>query len=120
MIKTVLVVDDSPMVHKLIKKVLDNNGYTLCGMAKNGKEAIEMTEMYKPDLIFMDITMPVMNGMEAVRRIKGNHRDIQIIMLSAMGDKEIVDQAKELGVELFLQKPFDEPKIINAIKAAGK
>jgi two-component system chemotaxis response regulator CheY len=114
-IKRILLVDDSPIIHRLLRKTLESNGYEVCGDAKNGREGVEMYKSLKPDLVFMDITMPIMDGLEAAKLIKELDPQARIIMLSAMGDDEIVGQAKELGIDIFLKKPFDDYKIISAI-----
>ena len=115
MIKRILLVDDSPIIHTLLRKTLEKHGYEVCGDAKNGREGVDMYQSLKPDLVFMDITMPIMDGLEAARRIKESDPQARIIMLSAMGDDEIVGQANELGIDIFLKKPFDDYKIISAI-----
>jgi len=114
-IKRILLVDDSPIIHTLLRKALEKHGYEVCGNAKNGREGVELYKSLKPDLVFMDITMPIMDGLEAVKLIKEYDSQAKIIMLSAMGDDEIVGQAKELGIDIFLKKPFDDYKIISAI-----
>ncbi len=115
MIKRILLVDDSPMIHNLLRKTLENNGYEVCGDAKNGSEGVDMYMSLMPDLVFMDVTMPIMDGIEAARRIKENNPAARIIMLTAMGDEEIISQAKDVGVDIFLKKPFDDYKIVSAI-----
>lgn len=115
MIKRVLIVDDSPMIHNLLRKTLQANGYEVCGDAKNGKEGTELFEVLKPDLVFMDITMPVMDGITAVKIIKTVNSDARVIMLTAMGDEDIMNQAKEAGANTFLKKPFNDYKIVSAI-----
>jgi two-component system, chemotaxis family, chemotaxis protein CheY len=115
----VLLVDDSPVIHNLLRKVLEKNGYEVCGDAKNGKEGLEMFLSLHPDLVFMDVSMPMMNGIEATQEIKKNKPDTKIIMLSAMGDEAILSEARESGINLFLKKPFDEYKIISAIASLG-
>ena len=115
MIKRILIVDDSPIIHNLLRKSLEANGYEVCGDAKNGREGIELFKSLSPDLIFMDITMPIMDGLAAAKSIKELNPSTNIIMLSAMGDEEIMSQAKEFGVDLFLKKPFDDYKIVSAI-----
>ncbi|MBM7866074.1 response regulator [Heliobacterium gestii] len=115
MTKKILLVDDSPLIHNLLRKTLEKHGYEVAGDAMNGKVGVELYRELSPDLVFMDITMPVMDGIEAARAIKTESPEARIIMLSAMGDEEIVKQAKELGVDIFLQKPFDDYKIISAI-----
>lgn len=115
MIKRVLIVDDSPIIHNLLRKTLENNDYEVCGDAKNGSDGVQMFKSLSPDLVFMDVTMPVMDGLEAARTIKGLDKNAKIIMLSAMGDEEIVSEAKSIGIDIFLKKPFDDYKIISAI-----
>ncbi|RQD70315.1 MAG: response regulator [Tindallia sp. MSAO_Bac2] len=113
--KRVLIVDDSPIIHNLLRKVLERNGYEVCGDAKNGKEGVDMYKDLNPDIVFMDITMPVMEGLDAVKLIKEFDPEAKIIMLSAMGDEELKEEAKGLGVDVFLKKPFDDYKIVSAI-----
>lgn len=120
--KTVMIVDDSPLIHMLLTKALTKAGYEVCRDAKNGKEAVDMYRQLAPELIFMDINMPIMDGLEASGRIfeisrQMNH-DVRIIMLSAVGDDEVVKKAKALGIKTFLSKPFDDYKIISAISRA--
>ncbi len=117
--KTVMIVDDSPLIHMLLTKALIKTGYEVCADAKNGKEAVELYRQLAPDLIFMDINMPIMDGLEASSQIfetaKQTGRTVRIIMLSAVGDDEIVKKAGALGIKTFLNKPFDDYKIISAV-----
>lgn len=115
MIKRILLVDDSPMIHNLLRRMLEKSGFEICGDAKNGKEGVEMFEETSPDLVFMDVTMPIMDGIEAASIIKRKNKRSKIIMLTAMGDDEIIEQARVIGVDIFLKKPFDDYKIISAI-----
>ncbi|HBF38655.1 MAG TPA: two-component system response regulator [Firmicutes bacterium] len=115
----ILLVDDSPMIHNLLRKVLVKNGHEICGDAKNGKEGVEMYKSLQPDLIFMDISMPIMSGLEAAAAIKKLNPDSKIIMLSAMGDEAVLTEARVIGINLFLKKPFDEYKIISAISSVA-
>ncbi|HZJ57466.1 MAG TPA: response regulator [Clostridia bacterium] len=114
-IKRILLVDDSPIIHRLLRKTLEAHGYEVCGDAKNGREGVSLYQSLKPDLVFMDITMPVMDGLEAAEEIMGIDPEARIIMLSAMGDEQIVNRAKALGIEDFLKKPFNDYMIISAI-----
>ena len=111
----ILIVDDSPLIHSLLRKTLEKNGHEVCGDAKNGKEAVELFQKLNPEVIFMDITMPIMDGMEASKNIKSINPKANIIMLSAMGDEEIREEAKSLGIDIFLKKPFNDYMIISAI-----
>jgi two-component system chemotaxis response regulator CheY len=117
--KRVLIVDDSPLIHNLLRKTLVKYGYEVCGDAKNGREGAEMFKQLIPDIVFMDINMPVMDGLESVKIIKQLSVELKvkpkIIMLSAIGDDEVTTKAKNLGVFIFLRKPFDDYKIISAL-----
>lgn len=112
----VLVVDDSIVVHKLMKRFLEPAGYTICGTAKNGKEAVALYKEHQPHITFMDITMPILDGIGALKKIKEHDSNAKIVMLSAMGDEEIVTQATELGASRFLQKPFNKDTLLQAIQ----
>lgn len=111
----ILVVDDSPVIHMLLKKALEKHGHKICGDAKNGKEGVELYKTLQPDVVFMDITMPIMDGLECTKNIKTINPDAKVIMLSAMGDEELIKEAKQAGVTVFLKKPFDEYKIISTL-----
>ncbi|MGE5417290.1 MAG: response regulator [Acidobacteriota bacterium] len=111
----ILVVDDSPLIHNLMRQALEKNGHEVCGDAKDGKEALELYAKLQPDLVFMDITMPIMDGLEATKAIKSRFPQARVIMLSAMGDEELVAEAMNIGVDVFLKKPFNEYKVVSAI-----
>ena len=111
----VLIVDDSLLIHNLLASTLISNGYEICGDAMNGKEAVEKYEELKPDIVFMDITMPIKDGLQASREIKEKDPNAKIIMLTAMGDQEVRGEADEIGISVFLKKPFNDYKIISAL-----
>lgn len=113
--KRVLIVDDSPIVHRLLRKTLEAAGHEVVGDANNGREGVDLYESLRPDVVFMDITMPKMDGIQAVQAIKAKHPAARVIMLTAMGDEQIVAQAQAVGVDVFLKKPFDDYKIISAL-----
>jgi two-component system, chemotaxis family, chemotaxis protein CheY len=113
--KRVLLVDDSPVVHTMLRKTLEKNGYEVCGDARNGKEGVNLYKKLTPDIVFMDVTMPIMDGMDATREIIKINPNAVIIMLTAMGDDEMMNQAKEAGIKIFLKKPFDDYKIISSL-----
>jgi two-component system chemotaxis response regulator CheY len=115
MSKRVLIVDDSPMIHHILRKTLESNGYEVCGDAKNGREGIELFEKLAPDLVFMDVTMPILDGIESLKGIMEKNSAAKVIMLTAMGDEEIIAQAEAAGAAAFLKKPFNDFKIISAI-----
>ena len=115
MSKRVLIVDDSPIVHHLLRKTLEANGHEVCGDAKNGREGVDLYRKLQPDVVFMDVTMPLMDGIEAVKAIRGLDAQAKVIMLTAMGDEQIMADAQAAGVSVFLKKPFDDYKIISAL-----
>lgn len=110
-----LAVDDSPMIRKLIKKALEPEGFMI-SEAKNGKEALELYPKLKPDIITMDVTMPVMDGITAAKKIKQFNPNQKIIMLSAMGDRDLIAEARACGITDFFTKPFKPAEIITKIR----
>lgn len=111
----VLIVDDSPMIHKMIQKTIQPMGFEVVGNAKNGKEGVELYEKLRPDLVTMDITMPIMDGVDASENIIKIDPTAAILMLSAMGDEDIKEQAKSKGVRHFITKPFQPSELIKSI-----
>lgn len=113
--KKLMIVDDSPAIHIIIEKATITNGYEVCAHAKNGVEAVKQYELTMPDVITMDITMPIKDGLAASKEILAQNPDAKILMLSAMGDEEIINEARDIGVKHFLKKPFKGEDIVNAI-----
>ncbi|OIP28383.1 two-component system response regulator [bacterium CG2_30_54_10] len=116
--KTVLIVDDAAFMRMMIKDILTKNGYTILGEAQTGKEAVEMYQKFKPDLVTMDITMPEMNGIDAVRAIRKTDPAARIIMCSAMGQQAMVIDAIQAGARDFIVKPFQPNRVIEAVQKA--
>lgn len=112
----VLVVDDAKFLRLTIAKAIEKTEHKVIGEAENGKEAVLKYLELKPDLVIMDITMPDMNGIEAVKQIKQNDPNAKIIMCSAMGQHKMVVDAIEAGAKDFIVKPFDEGRLIEAIE----
>lgn len=113
---TVLVVDDAAFMRLLIRTILENNGFEVVAEAANGKEAIEKYNELKPDLVTMDISMPIMTGIEATEQICKSDKNAKIVMVSAMGQETIVREAIMLGAKTFVVKPYKEEKIIETLK----
>lgn len=111
----VLVVDDSPIIHKLIKKALEPEGYIVCACGNNGKEGVELYDQHRPDLVTLDITMPILDGVEAAKEIKKRHPESKILMLSSMGDDAIIEEAKQAGITNFHTKPFKNEEFIQIV-----
>ncbi|WP_041606016.1 response regulator [Halothermothrix orenii] len=115
MVKTVLIVDDAAFMRLNLKNILKDD-YEIVGEAKNGQEAVEMYQELNPDIVTMDITMPVMDGLEAIRAIKDIDPDANIIVCSAMGQQKMIIEAIEAGAKDFIVKPFKEERVIEAVK----
>mgnify|MGYP002388684276 CR=1 FL=1 len=115
MSKKILVIDDSPFVYKAVKRALQPGGYEIVGHALNGRQGLEMIEALKPDLITLDITMPLLDGLETSAILIEQNSPVKIIILSAMGDEMLVQQAKEMGVQYFIPKPFDKESLLKLV-----
>ena len=113
--KKILVVDDAAFMRLTIKTMLDKNGFEVVGEAENGRKAIEMYKMLKPDIVTMDITMPEMSGVEALTEIIKFDPKATVLMLSAMGQEGIVKEAVIKGAKGFIIKPFKEDYLLKAL-----
>ena len=118
MAKTILIVDDAAFMRMMIKDILDKNGYQVLGEAQTGKEAVELYQKLKPDLVTMDITMPEMNGIDAVKAIKAIDPAARVIMCSTMGQQAMVIDAIQAGAKDFIVKPFQPNRVIEAVQKA--
>lgn len=116
MSKRVLIVDDAVFMRMMIKDILNKNGYEVVGEADNGLKAIEKYKEVTPDLVLMDITMPEMNGIEAVKNIKGLDPEAKIIMCSAMGQQTMVIESIQAGAKDFIVKPFQADRVLDAVR----
>lgn len=114
----VLIVDDAAFMRMMIKNILIKNGFEVIGEASNGIKAIELYKEQKPDVVTMDITMPEMDGIEAVKGIKSYDPAAKIIMCSAMGQQSMVMDAIKAGAKDFIVKPFQADKVLEAINKA--
>ena len=112
--KKVLITDDATFMRLSLKSMLERNGFEIVGEAENGAIAVEKYKMLKPDIVTLDITMPVMDGLEALKQIKAFDKSAKIMMISAMGQETIVREAIILGAVGFVIKPFNEETIAKA------
>lgn len=112
----ILIVDDAAFMRMMIKDVLSKNGFEISGEAENGAKAIEKYKETNPDLVIMDITMPEVDGIQAVKEIKKINNAAKIIMCSAMGQQAMVIEAIQAGAKDFIVKPFQAERIIEAVK----
>ena len=115
---TIMLVDDAAFVRLALEKILTENNYEVIAQASNGTEAIQMYKDAKPELVIMDITMPEMSGIDAVRGIKEYDPAAKIIMCSAMGQQSKILDAMTAGASDFIVKPYKEDRVISAVKKA--
>ena len=116
MAKNILICDDAAFMRMMIKDILTKNGYNVVGEAENGVKAIEAYSDCNPDLVLMDITMPEMNGIDAVKAIKALDPSVKIVMVSAMGQQPMVIEAIQAGANDFIVKPFQAERVLEAVK----
>lgn len=114
--KKILIVDDAAFMRMMLKDILTKNGFEVVGEAKDGLEAVEMYNRLRPDLVTMDVTMPNMDGVQAVKAIKQLDPNAKIIMCSAMGQKSVVMDSVMAGAKDFIIKPFQKEKVLEAIE----
>ncbi len=116
----ILICDDSAFMRMILKKLLTDHGYDVVGEAGDGKQAVQMYRECKPDLITMDITMPKMDGIQAVQLIHEENPLVRIIMVTALGQKAIITDAIKAGASDFIVKPFDPEQVMKTIKKVLK
>ncbi len=112
----VLIVDDAAFMRMMIKDILEKNGFEVIGEASNGLKALEIYKKEKPDVVTMDITMPDMDGIEAVKEIKNFDPAAKVIMCSAMGQQSMVMDAIRAGAKDFIVKPFQADRVLDAVR----
>ena len=115
MAKNILVVDDAAFMRMMIKDILTKNGYNVAGEAENGAKALEKYNEVKPDLVLMDITMPEVDGIQALKNIKAADPNAKVIMCSAMGQQAMVIDAIKSGAKDFIVKPFLPNRVIESV-----
>lgn len=114
---TFVVVDDAVFMRTLLKKMIEEvDTYTVVGEGSNGYEAIDMAKKHTPDIMTLDITMPDMDGIGAVKEVLNISPNTKIIMVSAMGQQSMVIDAIKLGAKDFVVKPFEKSRVYQAIK----
>ena len=116
MAKNILISDDAAFMRMMIKDILTKNGYNVVGEAENGARAVEKYNELKPDLVLMDITMPEMDGIQSLKKIKENDPSALVIMCSAMGQQAMVIESIQAGAKDFIVKPFQADRVIEAVK----
>lgn len=113
--KRILIVDDAAFMRMMLKDILTRNGYEIAAEAENGLRAVELYREVRPDAVTMDITMPEMDGITAVKEIKKLDPGAKIIMCSAMGQQLMVMEAIQAGAKDFVVKPFQQERVLQAL-----
>jgi len=115
MSKTILVVDDAAFMRMMIRDILAKEGYVI-QEAVNGRDAVEKYDEIRPDLVTLDITMPEMDGLGALKLIRERDPKARVLMVSAMGQQKMIVEALEEGAIDFLVKPFQPAKVLETVK----
>lgn len=111
----ILVCDDSAFMRMMLKKLLVDKGHEIVAEAGDGKQAVQLYRQHKPDLVTMDITMPLMDGIEAVKHIHEEDPLARIIMVTAIGQRSVITDAIKAGASSFIIKPFDPEQVEETI-----
>lgn len=117
---TILIVDDAAFMRMMLKDILTKNGFNVVGEAENGAMAVEKFKELQPNLTIMDITMPEMDGLQAVKEIRKIDGKARVIMCSAMGQQSMVIEAIQSGAKDFVVKPFQAERVVEAVMKALK
>lgn len=112
----ILITDDSSFMRGMLKNLLVNHGHEVIGEACNGLEAVKLFAELKPDLVTMDITMPEMSGIDAVKAITQIDKNAIIVMVSSMGQKAMVLGAIQSGAKDFIVKPFEDERVLGVLE----
>ena len=109
----ILIVDDNDMMRKLLRGILRGENYEVIGEARNGLIALDFLEKHRPDIVFLDVMMPEMDGLETLQNIKQTNPDIIVIMITGNPSKENVEESIQGGANGFIVKPFNSAKVID-------
>ena len=112
----ILIVDDLAFIKMILKDIVEKAGFRVTGEASNGEEAVSLYEEQRPDIVLMDITMPKMDGITALREIIKIDNNARVIMCSALGQQKLIIQAIQIGAKDFIVKPFKPERVIKSIK----
>lgn len=112
----VLIVDDSGFIRRMLRDILEKSGYVIVGEASDGEQAVRSYEDLNPDLVTMDITMPVADGIQALARIMAFDPEACVVMVSALNQEGFIEQSLELGAKDFIVKPFQPQKVLDTLE----
>jgi two-component system chemotaxis response regulator CheY len=114
----VLIVDDLAFIKIVLRDILEKSGFRVVGEASNGEQAITMYQDTRPDVVLMDITMPGMDGLTALKKIREIDPEARVIICSALGQQRLIVQAIQMGAKDFIVKPFQPQRVVSALKKA--
>lgn len=112
----IMIVDDSRTSRKILRGILESAGHEIVAEATNGQEGYDKYAEFKPDMVTMDVTMPVLDGIEALKKIKGDFPDSKVVMVTAAGQKTKMVEAVQNGADEFVSKPFDTEQLKKIIE----
>lgn len=115
MSKRILIIDDSFYMRTILKNILTDKGYEVVGEAPNGSAALQLASELSPDLITLDVILPDTTGLELLKRFREDNQDAKVVMVSAMGQESVVNEALENGAQAYIIKPFSEEKVVKII-----
>ena len=116
MARTVLICDDALFMRTMLAEIMEQAGFDVVGQAGTGAEAVELYRDLEPDLVTMDIIMPDMGGIDAVKAIVGEFPEAKVVMCSAMGQQALVIEAIQAGARDFVVKPFQPARVLEAVQ----
>ena len=116
--RRVLIVDDLPFMRKVLRDALTEGGFAVAAEAENGREGLALYQENRPDLVILDIAMPVMDGISALERLMRRDPSAAVIMCSALGEQEMIIRAIRLGAKDFIVKPFQPERVVSAARKA--
>ncbi len=114
----ILIVEDAKYVGEMIRELLESNGHEIAGVASDGREAIEKYKALRPNIVLMDILMPVMDGISAIRKIKELDPKARIVVVTAVGKESIQAESIKAGALQVVTKPFEPKQLLEAVNAA--
>ncbi len=115
MAKRILITDDAMFMRVTLKNILSGAGFEVVGEATNGRESVRLYNELKPDLVTMDITMPEMDGIQALKEIRNGDPNARVVMCSAMGQQNMIVEALSSGAKEFIVKPFSPEKVTDTV-----
>lgn len=113
--RRVLIADDAAFFRTLLREMLSEAGFEVVAEAKDGREAVELARALRPDIVILDVVMPVKSGLDAAREISGLHLPLKIVMCSSMGHDPVVEEAALSGACAYIHKPLDKAAVLDTL-----